>query len=147
MCMGQISHNEPFCNRNVHISVTKWFIVGYGTVHCGVSATDLLLVMQNNLYGDFHCTNHLIVMSCSQVEFNEHSYCNLVYYWHNVVALEFQESWALVMFFCCLLGWFGFRIGYLICDLFAVNMTRWWCPILIRGCRRGGVCYSVFNKI
>ena len=24
-----ISHNAPFCNRNVHISVTKWCIVGY----------------------------------------------------------------------------------------------------------------------
>ena len=23
--------NAPFCNRNVHISVTKWCIVGYGT--------------------------------------------------------------------------------------------------------------------
>ena len=27
-----ISHNAPFWNRNVHISVTKWCIVGYGTV-------------------------------------------------------------------------------------------------------------------
>ena len=27
----QISNNAPFCNRNVHISVTKWCVVGYGT--------------------------------------------------------------------------------------------------------------------
>ena len=26
-----ISHNAPFCNSNVHISVTKWCIVGCGT--------------------------------------------------------------------------------------------------------------------
>ena len=25
----QISHNAPFCNRNMHISVTKWCIMGY----------------------------------------------------------------------------------------------------------------------
>ena len=34
-CTSSISHNAPFCNRNVHthvdISVTKWCIVGYGT--------------------------------------------------------------------------------------------------------------------
>ena len=30
-CIRQMSHNAPFCNRNVHISVTKWCIVGYGT--------------------------------------------------------------------------------------------------------------------
>ena len=30
-CTRQISHNAAFCNRNVHISVTKWCIVGYGT--------------------------------------------------------------------------------------------------------------------
>ena len=29
--MHQISHNAPFCNRNVHISVAKCCIVGYGT--------------------------------------------------------------------------------------------------------------------
>ena len=32
-CISQISHNAPFCNRmctHVHISVTKWCIVGYG---------------------------------------------------------------------------------------------------------------------
>ena len=27
-CIRQISHNAPLCNRNVHISVTKWCIVG-----------------------------------------------------------------------------------------------------------------------
>ena len=27
-CTSPISHNAPFCNRNVHISVTKWCIVG-----------------------------------------------------------------------------------------------------------------------
>ena len=27
-CMRQIFHNVPFCNRNVHISVTKWGIMG-----------------------------------------------------------------------------------------------------------------------
>ena len=26
-----VSHNASLCNRNVHISVTKWCIVGYGT--------------------------------------------------------------------------------------------------------------------
>ena len=31
-CICQISHNAPFCNRNVYISVTKWYIVGYRTV-------------------------------------------------------------------------------------------------------------------
>ena len=30
-CIRQISHKAPFSNRNVHISVTKWCIVGYGT--------------------------------------------------------------------------------------------------------------------
>ena len=30
-CIRQISHNAPFCNRNVHISVTKRCIVGYRT--------------------------------------------------------------------------------------------------------------------
>ena len=30
-CIRQISHNAPFCNRNVHISVSSWCIVGYGT--------------------------------------------------------------------------------------------------------------------
>ena len=29
-CIKQLSHNAPFCNI-VHISVTKWCIVGYGT--------------------------------------------------------------------------------------------------------------------
>ena len=29
-CIKQLSHNAPFCNI-VHISVTKWYIVGYGT--------------------------------------------------------------------------------------------------------------------
>ena len=28
-CTSPISHNASFCNRNVHISVTKWCIVGY----------------------------------------------------------------------------------------------------------------------
>ena len=28
LCIRHISHNAPFCNRNVHISVTKWCIVG-----------------------------------------------------------------------------------------------------------------------
>ena len=28
-CTNPISHNAPFCNRNVHISVTKWYIVQY----------------------------------------------------------------------------------------------------------------------
>ena len=28
-CICPISHNAPFCNRNVHTSVTKWCIVGY----------------------------------------------------------------------------------------------------------------------
>ena len=30
-CASPISHNASFCNRNVHISVTKWCIVGYRT--------------------------------------------------------------------------------------------------------------------
>ena len=32
-CNRRISHNAPFCHRNVHIcySVTKWCIVGYST--------------------------------------------------------------------------------------------------------------------
>ena len=30
-CTSPMSHNAPFCNRNVDISVTKWCIVGYGT--------------------------------------------------------------------------------------------------------------------
>ena len=29
-CIRQISHSAPFCSRNMHISVTKWCIVGYG---------------------------------------------------------------------------------------------------------------------
>ena len=29
LCIRQISYNAPFYNRNVHISVTKWYIVGY----------------------------------------------------------------------------------------------------------------------
>ena len=38
----QIPHNTPFCNRNVHISVTKWCIVGvskcyYGTMTFAVN--------------------------------------------------------------------------------------------------------------
>ena len=28
-CTSPISHSAPICNRNVHISVTKWCIVGY----------------------------------------------------------------------------------------------------------------------
>ena len=28
-CICAISHNATFCNRNVHISVTKWCIMGY----------------------------------------------------------------------------------------------------------------------
>ena len=28
--MRKISHNATFCNRNVHISATKWYIVGHG---------------------------------------------------------------------------------------------------------------------
>ena len=30
-CIRQIFHNAPLFNRIVHISVTKWCIVGYGT--------------------------------------------------------------------------------------------------------------------
>ena len=30
-CTCPISHNAPLWNRNVHISVPKWCIVGYGT--------------------------------------------------------------------------------------------------------------------
>ena len=30
-CMGQMSQNAPFCNRNVHISAPEWCIVRYGT--------------------------------------------------------------------------------------------------------------------
>ena len=30
-CIRQISHDAPFCNRNVHISVAKWCIMGYRT--------------------------------------------------------------------------------------------------------------------
>ena len=30
-CTRQISHNAPFLTENVHISVTKWYIVRYGT--------------------------------------------------------------------------------------------------------------------
>ena len=30
-CIRRIYHNASFCNRNVHISVTKWCIVGNGT--------------------------------------------------------------------------------------------------------------------
>ena len=29
-CIRQMTYNAPLCNRNVHISVTKWCIVGYG---------------------------------------------------------------------------------------------------------------------
>ena len=29
LCTSHISHNASFCNRNVHISVTKWCIVWY----------------------------------------------------------------------------------------------------------------------
>ena len=28
-CTSLVSHNAPFCNRNVHLSVTKWCIIGY----------------------------------------------------------------------------------------------------------------------
>ena len=42
-CIRQISHNAPFCNRNVYISVTEWRIVGYmKLVHSGIYATALL---------------------------------------------------------------------------------------------------------
>ena len=34
-CTSPVSHNASFCNRNVHISVTKWCIVEY-LMHCGV---------------------------------------------------------------------------------------------------------------
>ena len=30
-CTRSISHNAPFCNRNVHISVTRWCSVGYSS--------------------------------------------------------------------------------------------------------------------
>ena len=30
-CNGQIAHGAPFCNRNMHISVTKWCTVGCET--------------------------------------------------------------------------------------------------------------------
>ena len=38
----KISHNAPFCNRNVHISVTKWCMWGMGSVYCGICARGLL---------------------------------------------------------------------------------------------------------
>ena len=37
-CIGQVSHNAPICNRYVHISVTKWCIMGL--VHCGIFSCD-----------------------------------------------------------------------------------------------------------
>ena len=39
-----MSNNAPFCSRNVHISVTKWCIVGMGLVGCVICATGLLCV-------------------------------------------------------------------------------------------------------
>ena len=36
-CTGPIAHNAPFCNRNVHMSVTKWCIVVHiCLMHCGI---------------------------------------------------------------------------------------------------------------
>ena len=53
-CIIQISHKAPLCNRNVHISVTKWSIVGYRTSalwglctvtrHCSMWSRPLYLV-------------------------------------------------------------------------------------------------------
>ena len=41
-CTSPISHNAPFCNKNVHIFVTKWCIVGYFPKDCGISELGLL---------------------------------------------------------------------------------------------------------
>ena len=45
-CICAISHNATFCNRNVHISVTKWCIVAnlwdICLMHCGICEMGLL---------------------------------------------------------------------------------------------------------
>ena len=35
-CTSPISYNAPFCNRNVHISVIKWCIMRYLSMHCTI---------------------------------------------------------------------------------------------------------------
>ena len=45
----KLSHNAPFCNRNVQISVTDWCIVAYGT---GLGFVQWVYSMHSKL-GDF----------------------------------------------------------------------------------------------
>ena len=52
----QIYHNVPFCNRNVHISVTEWRIVGNGEKHIValVRLVDWYLIWQPTIYASVH---------------------------------------------------------------------------------------------
>ena len=46
-CIRQISHKASFCSRNVHISVTKWCIMGYGTDALWVLCNRTIVLLQN----------------------------------------------------------------------------------------------------
>ena len=50
LCTSPISNNAPFCNRNVHISGTKWCIVGY--------LLDVLWDLWNGSLGCVSCGKH-----------------------------------------------------------------------------------------
>ena len=65
-CTSFVSHNAPFCNRNVHISVTKWCIVGYLSTALW-DLWDMGLFLQtgfNILYILCSFCLHIIVLVC-----------------------------------------------------------------------------------
>ena len=53
-CSSPISHNTPLLNRNVHISVTKWCIVGYGTGYCEIGLLCIYPVIHLFIYLFIH---------------------------------------------------------------------------------------------
>ena len=78
-------HNAPFWNRNVHISVTKWCIVGYLVMHCGICEMGSSTSYQNIERLMFHHFHE----SCSQTTPLSSDRKKLTTFWH----VAFQYYW------------------------------------------------------
>ena len=63
-----ISHKTTFCNRNVHISGTKWCAVGY-LMHCGICAKT------NNASDKYPTMYHFVTKMCILVHISVTKCC------------------------------------------------------------------------
>ena len=101
-CSSPISHNASFCNRNVHISVTKWCIMGYGTDACGICARGLVWCMTNcGIFIEVRYVKcfdiHIILLGCC---FSSGGHFKNTYELLNLRALEYSPMNKIHIFQC-----------------------------------------------